>query len=74
MKKVRKVCVKTIVIGRSGKSVVHTPLTVDMSASTPSSMDKSSDKTMEVSCTDDHVAEDVVFNPSCTSPQHQQFL
>ena len=67
MKKVRKVFVKTTVIGRSGKSIVHTPLTVDMPASTPSSMDKSSDKTMKVSCSDDHVAEDVVFNPSSTS-------
>ena len=63
MKKVQKVCVKTIVMGRNGKSVVQTPLTVDK----PTSSKGTSAKNLEVPRPDEHVDvadEDGIFEPN----------
>lgn len=55
MKKIQKVCVKTVVMGRSGRSVVRTPLSVDI----PTTTKYTSGENMEVSCVEDHVEEEV---------------
>ena len=70
MKKFKPVSVKTIVLGRTGKSVVHTPLAVNPASSQPSEGSSSlSEATREL---DDHDAPVFSSNDTYESAAHRR--